>query len=269
MKRAYFYLILCALFISACNQKENQCKETVNGFFKAVKNEDPAGMKIFYPKVEQLLSYYKSDSITIKDINEAQDEKYIVEINNLYTNGFGKKFDRDITLYLKPTEDKKKMIIYDSKGLIGLNDNKEYAYAKRHGSITDKEETDIQISGAVRAAIIEPVFRTEQIKRDLADGALVQGKINWQKFYGSANGNFIVKNTYNIRLKNLKYIVHFYSGRDGAEITQDDGFVKVGDLMPGESTSASFYTSFVGNSNWAKVSLHIDEDDLYEALLEK
>ena len=97
---------------------------------------------------------------------------------------------------------------------------------------------------------------------------MVQGKINWQKFYGSAHGNFIVKNTYNIRLNNLKYIVHFTASSEGADITQDDGYVKIGNLMPGESTSASFYASYVGNANWAKVSLHIDEDDLYEAVLE-
>lgn len=52
--------------------------------------------------------------------------------------------------------------------------------------------------------------------------------------------DLIVRNTMKYRLHNLKYVVQFSSSSTGSEITQDDGYVKVGDLMPGESTSASF-----------------------------
>lgn len=153
--------------------------------------------------------------------------------------------------------------------MVGLSDSKEYAYAKRHGEITNKHKTDVQISEAVRTAMSTPFMEALSIKNALEDGSLVAGKINWQKFYGSANGNFIVRNTTKYRLHNLKYVVHFSSSSTGSEITQDDGYVKVGDLMPGESTSASFYSSYVGSANWARVTLHIDEDDLYDAILEQ
>ncbi len=269
MKRIYLYLTILSILFVACDQKENKSKETVKSFFKEVKNENPDGMKKYYPNIEKLLSYYKSDTVVIKDVKKEAENIYLVEVNNTYTNGFGKKFDRDITLYLKPEGDDERMIIYDSKGMIGLSDSKEYAWAKRHGEITDKHKTDVQISEAVRTAMTFPYMEVMSIKTDLENGSLVVGKINWQKFYGSANGNFIVRNTTNYRLHNLKYIVHFSSSSSGDDITQDDGYVKVGDLMPGESTSASFYASYVGNANWAKVSLHIDEDDLLDAVLER
>ena len=269
MKKVYLLLISIALLLSSCNQKEKQCKETIKSFFKEIKNENPDGMKKFYPNVDKLRSYYKSDSVIIKEVKKEADDKYVVEVNNIYTNGFGKKFDRDMTLYLKPVEDERKMIIYDSKGMFGLKDNKEYAYAKRHGDVTDKHKTDVQISEAVSAAMTVPYSKVLEIERDLGYGNLVQGRINWQMFYGSGHGNFIVKNTYDIRLENLKYTVHFSVGSDGPEITQDEGYVKVGDLMPGESTSVSFYASYIGKANWARVTLHINEDDLLEAVLEE
>lgn len=267
MKRICLFLLFFVPFLTSCNQKEKQCKETVKSFFNAIKNDNQDGMMSIYPDVEVLLSYYKSDSVVIKEVRKEADSVYAVEITNLYTNGFGKKFDRDMTLYLKP-EGEKKMIIYDSKGMIGLSDSKQYAYAKRHGYIKEEHKTDVQISNAVSAAMILPIYDVKQTVQALADGNLVQGGPNWDKSFGSAHGNFIVKNTYNFRLHNLKYIVHFMASKDGGDITQDEGYVKIGDLMPGESTSASFFTSYVGNARWAKVSLHIDENDLFEAILE-
>ena len=268
--RKLFLCCICSVFLfTSCDQKEKLCKEAIKGFFKEVKNENPIGMKRWYPDVEELLSYYKSDTIIIKSVKKDTADQYIAEVNNIFTNGFGRRFDRDITLFLKPTEDNSGMFIYDSQGMLGLSDNKEYAYAKRHGAIKTEHNTDVKLSSAIRAAMYEPYMTSLRIKEELSNGSIVQGKVNWVKEYGIAKGNFIVKNTYNIKLHNLKYIVHFMTSSDGEEIAQDDGYVKIGDLQPGESTSESFFKSFVGNAGWAKVTFSIDEDDLWNAILEE
>jgi len=268
MRKAFILLMSGMILLASCNQKENLCKETVKKFFNAVKNEDKEGMLKYYPKADQLLSYYKSDSIFIKEAVICDNGDYMVEVNNIFTNGFGKKFERDIKLYLKISEDKKSATIYDSEGMIGLNESKEYAYAKRKGFIENKHKSDQQISSATRSAMFLPYMDMQSIKSEIENGNLIDN-FNWRTLYGgSAHGNMIVKNSTKYRLHNLKYIVHFSASNGGADITQEEGYVKVGDLMPGESTSASFYSSYVGNAHWARATLYIDEDDLFEAILE-
>ena len=100
---------------------ENEAKKVTRDFFSSIKNGKEEKMKELYDGVGNLQNYYKSDTITIKEVTKLEDDKYSVLVLNKFTNGLGKSTESQITIYTKPKNEEKPSdgyIIYDSKGFV-------------------------------------------------------------------------------------------------------------------------------------------------------
>ena len=100
MKRFHIILvyIICSLFFSSCVNRKELATNAVNELFSYIKNDKDNIITEIYPAASNLPSYYKSDNIKINEVKRLNDKKIAVLIENNFTNGFGKSFNRDITL---------------------------------------------------------------------------------------------------------------------------------------------------------------------------
>ena len=70
------------------------------------------------------------------------------------------------------------------------------------------------------------------------------------------------------QLPDLKYRVKYYDRYDNL-ITEDDGYITYDVLKAGRSKSFSFYTSYVGNAQRAKISVEFDDELILKYLADK
>ena len=218
-------------------------------------------MKKLYPNFENIGTYYKSDNILVKETKLLEDNKVSVTVENSFTNGFGKKFNQTITLFLEPDENNNEIYkIYDSKGVAGYEEKDVYIFATKTGIIAKNENlTDQEIANKLKIASNMFVLYGIKIFSELRSNVTVTSW-SWESGYGdSASGKGIVKNNSGFNLPNLKYIITYYD-RNGNQITTDDGYVTYDKLPAGSSKSFTFYTSYVGNASRAKISLDFDTE---------
>ena len=262
------FLLLSFSFLASCSHQK-EAKEVTQNFFRAIKNDKQEDMVKYYPNVSELQNYYKSDTITIKEITALEDNKYSIQITNKFTNGFGKTTESDIVVYTKPKNAEKLSegyIIYDTKGLCDLSDDTVYKYAKRKGMIKGSDLTDLQVAKKVKEAVTALVAEVLKFKSYLRENVKV-ANWNWEtSYYGSsASGRGVVKNNTDYSIPKLKYIIT-YTLSNGTEVTQDDGYISYDDIRPHGSESFSFYTSYVGNASKAFIDLEFDQEFLIETV---
>lgn len=266
MRNIYFLLVLLCILFSCTNKKKEAAIKTAQSFFSCIKNDKSERLNELYPDFKNIGSYYKSDSIIIKEAKSLRDDKYEVIVENHFTNGYGKKFNQDITLYLdKNIDNKEEYYIYDSKGICDFTTKDEYTFGKKTGCINNDDITDQQISKKINAA-------TEIMTRYFI---ALYGKLKsevqitdwqWESGYGgSAHGKGIVKNNSAYDIPKLKYKIT-YKDRNGNEITSDDGHITYDKLNSGNSKAFTFYTSYVGNAQKASIDIDIDTDFLLECI---
>lgn len=270
MKKIATFLFI-AISAMACVNKEAATK-TTNSFFKALKQDDKVTMLINYPEMVNLDDYYKSDSISITTIEGMEEKRIKVMLTNYYTNGFGKQFTRDMTLYLRPDSlNKEQYTIYDSEGLAGLDaEDKQYQFAIKTGCIDlSKDITDQQKAEKMKTA--KKIFFQEYLS--LFIELRTQVKIidwDWESSYYSkaGSGDGVCQNNSIYDIPDLKYRVKFYAP-NGNIISEDDGYISYSKLQSGRSTGFSFYASYIGNANKASISVEFDDEWMEEIIVSK
>lgn len=259
--------MLSLLFVSCGHKKE--ATEVTRAFFTAIKNNKENKMVELYPSVINLSSYYKSDTIVIKEVADLGNQKYKVSLTNKFTNGFGKTTDSEIEIFTKPKDAEKPgngYIIYDSKGLNDLSDDPIYIFARKKGFIKGDDLTDQQVAGKYQEATTELVTVAVKFQTYLQKNVTV-ANWNWEKGYYNdyATGRGVVKNNTPYEIPNIKYVVTFYKS-NGTEVTQDNGYVTYDKIRPYGMESFSFYTSYVGNATKAQIELEFDREYLLETV---
>jgi hypothetical protein len=265
MKRIYLnvfaVLVVVFCFIGCSSKRKELAENTTKSFFSAIKNDNKSELKELYPDFENIGTYYKSDEISVKEIKLLEDNKISVSVENSFTNGYGKKFNQTITLYLKPEENNKDVYkIYDSKGLTGYEEKDEYIFAIKTGVINKNENlTDQEIAEKLEIANKMIVKYGIETLSELKANIKVTSW-SWESGYGgSASGKGIVKNNSDFSVPNLKYKITYYDRSDN-QITTDNGYVTHDKLSAGDSKSFTFYTSYVGNAYTATISLDFDTE---------
>lgn len=268
MKTKLFFILVVASFLFSCSNKEKEAAiQTTKSFFNAIKNDNPNQVVSLYPNFKDIGSYYKSDSIIIKETKALSDDKYEVVIENHFTNGFGKKFNQEICIYLNKDIVSKdvKYLIYDSKGMRSFEDDDSYIFAVKTGCINSEDITDLQI--AKKLAVASEMMKKYAIDLYIKLSSEVEiTKWEWKTGYSdSASGKAIVKNNSEYDIPKLKYKIT-YKDRNLNEITSDDGYVSYDNLLSGSSKAFTFYTSYVGNAQKASISLDFDAEFLLKCV---
>ena len=252
--------------IYACNKhKEGKIKDVTETFFKAVKESNEDAMKKNYPSVSNLNYYAKSDNINIKNVKSIGDDRYEVSLTNSFTNGFGKKSDTEMTMYVKATDEG--YIIYDSKGFMMYDDDDIiYKYAKNNGMLADNSKSDQDKAKVMKEAIAKIASKLSDL-RDYLERNVTIKSWNWEtSYYGdSASGKAIVKNNTSLNLEKVKYRVKYYTKSD-SYITEDEGYVSYNAIPAYGSYSFTFYTSYVGNASRANLKLEFNDEELLEII---
>ncbi len=259
---------IISLLVVSCgkNEKLIESEETVTNFFNSVEKENPELMKKYYPEISSFDSYYKSDSILIKTSCFVNDSLITVSITNYFTNGFGKKSNNIVDLYLPSDSLGNYSLIGDSKGLTDHSENEMYEFAKNTGCLLKTDTTDVQMNKKFLDAQLLVYYYTLQKLLDFQTNVNVTDW-SWETGYGgSASGKGIVKNNTTFNIPNVKYTIK-YKNRSGNVITTDDGYVTYDKLRAGEAQSFTFYSSYVGSASRASIILNFDEDMILEYVL--
>lgn len=268
MKKLTYILSLIFPLLFGCSndqEKINKAKATVTNFFNIVKTEDESKMKEAYDSLSKFQTYYKTDSGTIKDVIILTDSTALVKTVNNFTNGFGKKFNRDITFYLK-SDTSGNYRIMDTKGF-GFFDEDLLKFGKKTGCINKNDSTDIQVSKKIGKADTLCNLFISQMKGNLEKQCKVT-KWSWESGYGgSASGKGFVYNGSKYSIPSLKYIITYLYG--SSEVTQDQGYISYDVMYSGQVKDFTFYTSYVGGANRSRIELVFDNEQIKKYILEQ
>jgi hypothetical protein len=263
-------LFLLTTMIGCTGKRKELSENVVKEFFTAVKNGNESKMTDLYPDFLKVGTYYKSDEILIKETKAVEDKKVVVTIENSFTNGFGKKFNQTMTLFLKPFDEEGNIYkIHDSKGLTGFDEKDEYKFAVNTGCIDKNADlTDQEVAQKLETANLMMVELALDVMKELRDQVKV-ASWSWKSGYGgSASGQGIVNNNSDFSIPSLKYKITYYDRNDN-QITTDDGYVSYDKLNAGYSKSFTFYTSYVGNASSATISLDFDTEMVLKYIVNK
>ena len=231
-------------------------------FFSAIKSGDTERATALYAGFAELPSYFKSDSISVREVL-VMDTLVVSKVRNYFTNLAGKKSERDIDLYFAREKDKP-LVLVDSKGLSDFKENDDYQFAVSTGCIDTRADTlDQRVCAQLKMANDLLVAKAVDLWLELSAGC-VMDTWSWESGYrGSASGKGIVVNNTTYRIPRVKYKIT-YKDRAGSPITTDDGYVTYDALEPLGSKSFTFYTSYVGNAQKASIELVFNDELLME-----
>ena len=260
------------VFLQSCQSvNKEDVKETVKTFFSAYRDSDINQAVSIYPNIVNLKgSFRKSSSIDIdlKDIVVVNDSNIIVSITHHWVNPWGVDNTAKMKLYMKKYGEK--YTIFDSKNFCMYDDVKLYNFACRTGAIRlRRDTTDVSISSKISE--VEPMYDLAKthIKYKIANGLSINKGWKWETgYYGDyASGRAVVTNNTELPIKQPKYKITYYKSDDKTIVTTDEGVVCYDILMPGQSTSFSWYTSYVGNATRANVKVVCEDEDWIEEII--
>lgn len=266
MKRSIiFFLVLISFSSCEKSRLKKEAEILTKSFFSALGKEYESELKKLYSDFDNFESYYKSDTFSINKI-DVKEGFVVVDVNNRFTNGFGKRSDREIKLILRKDVNGN-LEIKDSMGLSGIEDSDDFTFAVKVGCLDIKVDTTDQQK--INAISYANLFKTEKFLEVYLE-LLQQVEVtswDWRSGYGgSASGKGIVKNNSDYSIPSLKYKIT-YKDRAGSEITSDDGYISYNPIKPGESKSFTFYTSYVGNAERASINLEFEDEHILNYLI--
>lgn len=259
-------------FLQSCQSvNKEEVKETVLNFFSAYRDNDVSQAVSIYPNITKLKgSFRKSSSIDIdiKNIVVVNDSNIIVSITHHWVNPWGVDNTAKMKLYMKKHSEKYK--IKDTKNFCMYDEVKLYDFACKTGAISlRRDTTDVFIS--LKIAEVEPMYALikTHIKNKIATGLSINKGWRWETgYYGDyASGRAVVTNNTGLPIKQPKYKITYTKSDDKTIITTDEGIVSYDVLMPGQSTSFSWYTSYVGNATRANVKVVCEDEDWVEEII--
>ena len=270
MKKMLFYsLVFVFASFMSCNSSKNkkEAEKIAQEFFGAIKENNKNKMQSIYPEIKNLSAYFKSDSIKI-NTTTMHDSIVTVSVHNRFSNGFGKIFEQDISLFLKKKRNDN-LSIFDSKGLTDFNDDDEYIFALNAGCLDKNiDTTDQKIANKLEKSKSIMLEMAVDVYRELKNDIRVT-EWNWEIGYnGYASGRGIFYNGSRFSIPKLKYKVT-YSDIQGNPVTTDDGYVTYESLNPGDSKSFTVYTSYIGSARRAQIEPKIEDDLIFKYLSQK
>jgi hypothetical protein len=258
------WILFAMVVMTGCSDSKLRHDATLASkeFFSAIKSGDTERATSLYAGFGELPSYFKSDSISVREVF-VMDTLVVSKVRNYFTNLAGKKSERDIDLYFAREKDEP-LVLVDSKGMSDFKDNEDYTFAVSTGCIDPGSDTlDLRVSMQLKVANDLMIAKTLDLWLELRVGCVVENW-SWETGYsGSASGKGIVVNNTTYRIPRVKYKIT-YKDRAGSKITTDDGYVTYDALEPLGSKSFTFYTSYVGNAQTASIELVFDDELLMD-----
>lgn len=260
---------MCILFTSCQSVNKDKVKETVENFFSAYRVADVATAVSIYPKLTSLRGdFRKSSSIDLNsnDIWVINDSNIIVNLTHHWVNPFGADNTAKMRLYMTKKGDKYEIV--DSKNFCMYDEEKLYNFACKTGAIQlIRDTTDVTISKKIDDVELMFYSAKEHIKSDIRNGLSISS-MNWEKGYYSdyASGRAVVTNNTKYPIKQPKYKVTYFKSDDKTIVTTDDGLVCYDVLLPNQSKSFSWYTSYVGNASRARVDVECNDNAWIEEI---
>ncbi len=276
MRKTHILTLLLGLstsiiFQSCQSVNKEDVKETVINFFSAYRDDDINQAVSIYPNILKLKgSFRKSSSIDIdkKDIVVLNDNNIIVGITHHWVNPWGVDNTAKMKLYMEKVGEK--YSIKDSKNFCMYDDVKLYDFACRVGAISLwRDTTDVSISTKISEVGSMYEVAKMHTKYKIASGLSINKGWKWETGYYSdyASGRAVVTNNTGLPIKWPKYKITYYKSDDKIIVTTDEGVVCYDILMPGQSTSFSWYTSYVGNATRANVKVVCEDEDWIEEII--
>lgn len=262
--------LITGILLKSCQQvdtniqspiNQEKVKETIEKFFKAYQGNDINTIASIYPNVITLAGDFRKSSNIDFDVNDiiiVNNNYIITNITHHWVNPLGADNVTTIKLHMIRTGDSYKII--DSKNFCLYDELKLYNFACKIGSIKlHRDTTDIAISQKILNVTEMYEKAKDLIKNRISSGLKIE---NWKwetGYYDDyATGKAIVKNNSIFPIKAPKYIVTYLY--NNSTITTDEGYVCYDVLMPEQSRSFSWYTSYVGYANKANIKVVCEDE---------
>lgn len=259
-------LILSDVALQSCQSVDKEkVKVTVESFFEAYRDEDVSTAMSFYPNILNLKGKFrKSTSIDIDptDILVVNDSNIIVKVKHHWINPFGADNTSKMKFYVAKRGESYEIL--DSKNFCMYDDVDLYDFAIKTGAINLFEDsTDVAISYGMTQAMPMLDLAKTYVRLQIANGLTVNKNWKWEKGYYNdyATGNAVVTNNSAFPVDSPKYEVVYYLSDDKTMVTSDNGYVCYDVIMPGQSRSFSWYTSYVGDAAKAKINVLFNNEN--------
>lgn len=265
-------IFIFCIFFQSCNPiSKDKIKVTVESFFLAYREGDFYSLFPIYPDIAKLKgSFRKSTSIDLdtKDISIVNDSTIIVSVTHHWVNPYGVDNPTKMKFYM--TKKGEKYIILDSKNFCIYDDDELYNFACKTGAIKSWcDTTDLSISEKISDVKSMYDLAKTHVKHTITSGLSVNKGWKWESGYSGdyATGKAIVSNNTSFPIRKPKYKITYFKSDNKTVVTTDDGIVCYDVLMPGQSKSFSWYTSYIGNAQYAKISIEYDDEEWIEEII--
>ncbi len=265
MKKGLLFLIMAMIVLSSCSHKD-EAIELSRDFFASLSDSTYGKPVDFYPKYDALDVDAKSDVVDIEasDITE-KDDTIIVRCYNNYTDSQGNFKQDSVTLYITKN-DNKQFYIYDSKGLIVMDEDLEW-FGSVTGAFGKKRPNDLALAkriDLVRSLMFDKYI---EIRAELNTKVKISNW-SWETSYsGDAHGEGRVVNNLDYSISGIKYHVNYYD-RSGNFMAEDDGRISK-TLYPGEKYNFTFWSSNAKYPHTANLRLDFPESLIVKIIKEQ
>jgi hypothetical protein len=264
--------LTASIFLQSCQTVDKeQVKETVINFFSAYRDNDFLQVSSIYPNIVNLKGQFRKSSsidIELKDISVVNDSNIIVDITHHWVNPWGVDNTAKMKLYVAKQGETYKIL--DTKNFCMYDNMKLYNFACKTGAINlRRDTTDVSISA--KMSDVTPMYALAKTvtKHEITNSLSINKGWKWETGYYAdyASGRAVVTNNSPFPIKQPKYKITYYKSDDKTVVTTDEGIVCYDILMPGQSKSFSWYTSYVGNAARAKVTVVCDNEEWIEDII--
>lgn len=264
--------VVCIGLQSCQSVDEEKVKETVETFFDAYVDEDVNLAVSIYPNIINLKGKFRKSTsidIDVKDIIAVSDTNIIVKFTHHWVNPFGADNTTRMRFYMQKRGERYQIV--DSKNFCSYEDLQLYDFACKTGAIVlCRDTTDVMLSDQMTLAMPMLELAKTHVRLQIANGLTINKNWRWEtSYYGDyASGSAVVTNNSQFPVESPKYEVVYYLSDDKTIVGADNGYVCYDIIMPGQSRSFSWFTSYVGNASRANLKVVFDDENWIDNLLE-
>lgn len=234
--------------ICSCDANKQKVNETVTEFFHALNHSDTTLMCQYYPDVNKLSDFYKSDSIIITKTEKQKNGEYYVEVKNLYEDEEFDSRTNVVTLILAQVDSTNEQTGFKIKNSIGLVDySKKYLYrfANLVGCFDPYfPETDVETSGRIEDVMGLYLNYVHVVSRNIRDNVKIEDYVDIGPTPGFVEITARIGNYSEFDVRNIKYRLHFYDRSYHSD--DEEGHIFPEGLRSGSSNVATIRTGYIG-----------------------